>query len=32
MRDTLKVINELKEKGLIEDYAIGGANNCFKVG
>lgn len=24
MRETLKVINELKEKGLITDYAIGG--------
>ena len=25
MKETLKVLNELKEKGLIEDYAIGGA-------
>jgi predicted nucleotidyltransferase len=25
MRDTLRIINELKEKGLIKDYAIGGA-------
>lgn len=24
MRETLKVINELKEKGLIDDYALGG--------
>jgi predicted nucleotidyltransferase len=24
MKDTLKVVNELKEKGLITDYAIGG--------
>ncbi|MCD6539148.1 MAG: hypothetical protein J7K37_00360 [Candidatus Omnitrophica bacterium] len=25
MKETLKVLNELKEKGLIQDYAIGGA-------
>lgn len=25
MKDTLRVLNELKEKGLIKDYAIGGA-------
>jgi len=25
VKETLKVLNELKEKGLIRDYAIGGA-------
>jgi len=25
MKNTIKVINELKQKGLIKDYAIGGA-------
>jgi len=25
MKKTLELINELKEKGLIKDYAIGGA-------
>ena len=30
MKNTLKVINELKEKGLIRDYAIGGAIGVLK--
>ncbi|MGB9700895.1 MAG: hypothetical protein ACPL5I_16095 [Thermodesulfobacteriota bacterium] len=25
MKNTIKVLNELREKGLIKDYAIGGA-------
>ena len=30
MRNTLQVINELKEKGLIKDYAIGGAIGALR--
>ena len=30
MKKTLEVINELKEKGLIKDYAIGGAIGVLK--
>ncbi len=30
MKKTLEVINELKEKGLIKDYAIGGAIGALK--
>ncbi len=30
MKNTIKVLNELKTKGLIKDYAIGGAIAALK--
>jgi hypothetical protein len=31
LKNTLKVLNELKEKGLIKDYAIGGSDSGFEM-
>jgi hypothetical protein len=31
LKNTLKVLNELKEKGLIKDYAFGGSDSGFEM-